>query len=171
MIPIHRTLCSSQVPPQCATNGSWFTENLNSENNTIGENVGFFAFPTVDGGEGVPNTYTTSYGMYICVKMSLMMTQWSMARICDESFRRQIHGTPQLDHTLCNVRRARHKLLHTDPDRCDRGAGAASVWPEYAMPTSVQDVEYQGAQMLALGQMTPEDYGQSIDDAWAQVQE
>ena len=48
--------------------------------------------------------------------------------------------------------------------------GAASVWPEYAMPTSVQDVEYQGAQMVALGQMSPEDYGTSIDDAWAMVQ-
>ena len=49
-------------------------------------------------------------------------------------------------------------------------AGAASVWPEYAMPTSVQDVEYQGAQMVALGQMDPEDYGKSIDDAWSLVQ-
>ena len=48
--------------------------------------------------------------------------------------------------------------------------GAASVWPEYAMPTSVQDVEYQGAQMVALGQMDPEDYGKSIDDAWSLVQ-
>ena len=36
--------------------------------------------------------------------------------------------------------------------------------------TSVQDVEYQGAQMVALGQMSPEDYGTSIDDAWAMVQ-
>ncbi|MBQ7372082.1 MAG: extracellular solute-binding protein, partial [Blautia sp.] len=49
-------------------NGSWFTENLSSEQNTLGEDVGFFAFPTVEGGLGVANTYTTSYGMYLCLK-------------------------------------------------------------------------------------------------------
>lgn len=43
--------------------------------------------------------------------------------------------------------------------------GAASVWPEYAMPTMIQDVEYQNAQLLALGQMTPEAFGQAMDDA------
>ncbi|MBQ7372081.1 MAG: hypothetical protein IJW67_09430 [Blautia sp.] len=45
--------------------------------------------------------------------------------------------------------------------------GAASVWPEYAMPTMIQDVEYQNAQLLALGQMTPEAFGQAMDDAMA----
>ena len=49
-------------------NGSWFTSNLNSEENQIGENVGIFAFPTVSGGKGEANTYTTSYGMYWCFK-------------------------------------------------------------------------------------------------------
>ena len=152
-------------------NGSWFTENLNSENSTIGENVGFFAFPSVDGGQGVPNTYTTSYGMYICVKDESYddaMGAWLgyvMNNFGDKSMELHNWITP---YTMAEE----HETSFFTQILIDATAeqGAASVWPEYAMPTSVQDVEYQGAQMLALGQMTPEDYGQSIDDAWAQVQ-
>ena len=152
-------------------NGSWFTENLNSENSTIGENVGFFAFPSVDGGQGVPNTYTTSYGMYICVKDESYddaMGAWLgyvMNNFGDKSMELHNWITP---YTMAEE----HETSFFTQILIDATAeqGAASVWPEYAMPTSVQDVEYQGAQMLALGQMTPEDYGQSIGDAWAQVQ-
>ena len=153
-------------------NGSWFTESLNSENNTIGQDVGFFAFPTVDGGEGVENTYTTSYGMYICVKDESYddaMGAWLgyvMNHFGDKSMELHNWITPYAMSEEHETSFFTQILIDATEQQ-----GAASVWPEYAMPTSVQDVEYQGAQMVALGQMTPEDYGQSIDDAWAQVQE
>ena len=152
-------------------NGSWFTESLGSDQSTVGENVGFFAFPTVDGGKGTANTYTTSYGMYMCVK--------------DESYDDAMGAwLGYVMNNFGNKGMELHNWItpYATTEDYDMGyftqiladaaanEGAASVWPEYAMPTSVQDVEYQGAQMVALGQMDPEDYGKSIDDAWSLVQ-
>lgn len=152
-------------------NGSWFTENLNSENNTIGQEVGFFAFPAVEGGKGTANTYTTSYGMYLCVKDEACdeaMSAWLgylMNHFGDKSMELHNWITPYAMEEEHEVSYFTQLLVDATKEQ-----SAASVWPEYAMPTSVQDVEYQGAQMVILDQMSPEDYGKSIDDAWAQVQ-
>lgn len=152
-------------------NGSWFTENLNSEGNTLGEDVGFFAFPTVENGKGTADIYTTSYGMYLCVKEEAYdedMGAWLgyvMNHFGDKSMELHNWITPYAVQNEHEVSYFTQLLLDATENQ-----SAASVWPEYAMPTSVQDVEYQGAQMLILDQMTPEDYGKSVDDAWAQVQ-
>lgn len=147
-------------------NGSWFTENLESDSNTLGEDVGFFAFPTVDGGKGVANTYTTSYGMSLCFKDESVddaMSAW-IAYIMENygDVGMELHGwlTP---YTL----KAEHEVGYYTQTLIDatEKEGAAAVWPEYAMPTSIQDVEYANAQLLALGQMTPEDFGKQMDDA------
>ena len=152
-------------------NGSWFTESLSSDQSTIGENVGFFAFPTVENGAGIANTYTTSYGMYMCVKDESYddaMGAWLgyvMSNFGNKAMELHNWITPYATTEDFDMGYFTQILADATADE-----GAASVWPEYAMPTSVQDVEYQGAQMIALGQMDPEDYGKSIDDAWAMVQ-
>lgn len=147
-------------------NGSWFTENLAAETNALGENVGFFAFPTVDGGKGVANTYTTSYGMFLCLKEASCddaMSEWVayiMNHFGDAAM--ELHNW-----VTAYALREDHEVGYYTQLLIDAAetAGAASVWPEYAMPTSVQDVEYANAQLLALGQMTPEDFGKQMDDA------
>lgn len=147
-------------------NGSWFTENLSSEQNTVGEDVGFFAFPAVENGKGVENTYTTSYGMYICLKDETYdeaTGQWIsyiMENFGDKGM--ELHGwlTPYALQEEHEVGFFTQMLIDAEETE-----GAASVWPEYAMPTMIQDVEYQNAQLLVLGQMTPEAFGQAMDDA------
>lgn len=147
-------------------NGSWFTENLESDSNTLGEDVGFFPFPTVEGGKGIANTYTTSYGMFLCFKNESCddaMSAW-IAYIMENygDLGMELHGwlTP---YTL----KSEHEVGYYTQLLIDatQSEGAASVWPEYAMPTSIQDVEYANAQLLALGQMTPEEFGKQMDDA------
>ena len=147
-------------------NGSWFTENLSSDQNTLGEEVGFFAFPTVEGGKGVANTYTTSYGMFICLKDETYddatgaWIAYVMEHFGDKGM--DLHGwiSPY-------VLQEEHEAGFFTQMMIDatENEGAASVWLEYAMPTMIQDVEYQNAQLLALGQMTPEAFGQAMDDA------
>lgn len=149
-------------------NGSWFTEQLSSDQSTIGKDVGFFAFPQIDGGKGVADTYTTSYGMYLCIKNSSYddaMGAWVgylMNHFGDKAM--EIHNwiTPFTMSEKHDTNYFTQILLDATEKE-----GAASVWPEYAMPTSVQDVEYRDAQMVALKQMTPKECGKQIDDAWA----
>lgn len=147
-------------------NGSWFTETLASESSTLGEDVGFFAFPTVEGGKGVANTYTTSYGMYLLFKDEVCddaMSKWiayMMTNYGDKAM--ELHGwlTPF-------ALQSEHEASYYTQMMIDatENQGAASVWPEYALPTSIQDIEYANAQLLALGHMTPEDFGKQMDDA------
>lgn len=164
------SLFTSGMAAMCY-NGSWFTESLSSDQNTLGENVGFFAFPTVKDGKGTANTYTTSYGMYMCVKNDSYddaMGAWLgyiMKNFGNKGM--ELHNWITPYATTEDFDMGYFTKLLSDATESE---GVASVWPEYAMPTSVQDVEYQGAQMVALGQMSPEDYGTSIDDAWAMVQ-
>lgn len=149
-------------------NGSWFTANLNSEENQIGENVGLFAFPTVPGGKGQANTYTTSYGMYWCFKNAsyddaigawiayLLRNYGDVAMEVQGRLTAYTLSTePEVDHFTSVV---------LDAQAVQTGSG---VWPEYAMPTSVQDVEYSNAQMLILNQISPEDFGKAVDAAMA----
>ena len=149
-------------------NGSWFTSNLNSEENQIGENVGIFAFPTVSGGTGEANTYTTSYGMYWCFKnesyddavgawMAYLLQNYGdvAMEVQGRLTAYTLNSEPEVDYFTNVVLEAQ---------KAQTGSG---VWPEYAMPTSVQDVEYSNAQMLILNQITPEAYGQAVDAAMA----
>lgn len=152
-------------------NGSWFTSNLNSDENQIGENVGLFAFPTVDGGKGEANTFTTSYGMYWCFKADAYddaegaWIAYLLQNYGDVAMELQgrltaytLNGEPEVDYFTNVVLEAQEQQT---------GSG---IWPEYAMVTSVQDVEYSNAQMLILNQMTPEAYGQAMDAAMSSVQ-
>lgn len=147
-------------------NGSWFTENLSSTQNTLGEEVGFFAFPTVEGGQGVANTYTTSYGMFICLKDETYdeatgaWIAYVMEHFGDKGM--ELHGwlTPYAMQEEHEIGFFTQMMIDATENE-----GAASVWPEYAMPTMIQDVEYQNAQLLVLGQMTAEAFGQAMDDA------
>ena len=147
-------------------NGSWFTSNLNSEENQIGENVGLFAFPTVDGGKGEANTFTTSYGMYWCFNSGAYDDaegEWMaylLKNYGDVAMELQgrltaytLSSEPEVDYYTNIVLEAQEKQT---------GSG---VWPEYAMVTSVQDAEYSNAQMLILNQITPEAYGEAMDAA------
>lgn len=149
-------------------NGSWFTSNLNSEENQIGENVGIFAFPTVSGGKGEANTYTTSYGMYWCFKNEAYddavgaWIAYMLQNYGDVAMEVQgrltaytLNSEPEVDYFTNVVLEAQE---------AQTGSG---VWPEYAMPTSVQDVEYSNAQMLILNQITPEAFGEAVDAAMA----
>lgn len=147
-------------------NGSWFTSNLNSEENQIGENVGLFSFPTVPGGAGEANTYTTSYGMFWCFKNEIYddaIGSWIaylLQNYGDVAMEIQgritaytLSSEPEVDYFTNVVLEAQE---------AQTGSG---VWPEYAMPTSVQDVEYSNAQLLILNQTTPEAFGQAVDAA------
>ena len=42
-------------------------------------------------------------------------------------------------------------------------AGTACVWPEYKMPSEGMNTSLNNSQMLVLGEMSPEDYGASLD--------
>ncbi|WP_285823898.1 ABC transporter substrate-binding protein [Schaedlerella arabinosiphila] len=152
-------------------NGSWFTSNLNSEENQIDENVGMFAFPTVDGGKGEANTFTTSYGMYWCFNSGAYDDaegEWMaylLKNYGDVAMELQgrltaytLSSEPEVDYYTNVVLEAQEKQT---------GSG---VWPEYAMVTSVQDAEYSNAQMLILNQITPEAYGEAMDAAMSSAQ-
>lgn len=152
-------------------NGSWFTSRLESDENSLGQNVGLFAFPTVEGGKGAANTYTTSYGMFWCFRQDVYDEaegQWI-------AYMLENYG----DVAMEIQGRLTAYTLHTEPEvgyftqliqDCQDNAGGSGLWPEYAMPTSIQDVEYSNAQMLVLGQMEPEEFAETMDAAMKAAQ-
>lgn len=149
-------------------NGSWFTANLESEENTLGEDVGMFAFPTVEGGKGAPNTYTTSYGMFWCFKDEAYddaMGKWIAYMLNNYG---DVAMETQGRLTAYKLNEEHEAGYYTKiVQEAQENAGGAAVWPEYAMPTSIQDIEYANAQLLVLGQIEPEAYGKALDDAMA----
>ena len=151
-------------------NGSWFVQNLNSDANTLGEDVGFFAFPKVEGGKGTGNNYVVSYGV-----------TWAFsAKAWDEAFAGWFeyvfshYGDKAMSSGGAITPYALYEE-HETPyytqmilDAMEQG-GEVAVWPEFYVGGEIQTAIYEQAQNLAIGATTPENAAKAIDESFAAV--
>ena len=146
-------------------NGSWVTSNLTiEEDNQLGENVGFFGFPSVDDAVADQNDYCQNYG-----------TAWVIgSNNYDDALNDWLvyvfsgYGDKSME-TQGMLSGFEMKEEHEMPYYTQRvvdliaEAGEAAVWPEYKMETEAMQTSLDNSQLLILGEMTPEDYGASLD--------
>ncbi len=146
-------------------NGSWVASNLNNEEeNQLGENVGFFGFPPVEGAVAAQNDYCQNYGtawMIGSKNYDETLNDWLayvFAGYGDASLETQgmLSGfNTKEEHEIPYYTQMVSELIE--------GAGEASVWPEYKMSTEAMNTSLNNSQLLVLGEMTPEEYGASLD--------
>ncbi|MDO4648049.1 MAG: extracellular solute-binding protein [Eubacteriales bacterium] len=146
-------------------NGSWFASNMNDEEqNSLGEDIGFFGFPSVEGAVAAQTDYPQNYG-----------TTWMIgSKDYDETLNDWLvyvfsgYGDASME-TQGILSGFETKEEHEAPfytsmvSELISGAGAASVWPEYKMSSQGMDTSLNNGQMLVLGEMTPEDFGAALD--------
>lgn len=146
-------------------NGSWFTSNLNNEEeNSLGEDVGFFGFPQVDGAQAEQTDYVQNYGTSWMIgnkNYDEALNDWLayvFAGYGDTSMETQgmLSGFEMKeDHDMPYYTKLVSDMI--------ADAGTACVWPEYKMSSEGMNTSLNNSQMLVLGEMSPEDYGASLD--------
>ena len=145
--------------------GSWFASNLNNEEeNSLGEDVGFFGFPQVEGAKAEQKDYVQNYGtswMISNKNYDDALNDWLtyvFSGYGDTSMETQgvLSGFEMKeDHDMPYYTKLVSDMISE--------AGTACVWPEYKMPSEGMNTSLNNSQMLVLGEMSPEDYGASLD--------
>jgi len=149
--------------------GSWFTEELNDPSlNKIGENVGFFGFPTVPGGVGKQNDYVQSYGTYYCLssdKYDAAVGDWLKYVLTN-------YGNYTLDTegklTPYPITGDHQIPYYTDMvEQLIKDAGDGGVWPEYCLTQKSNDLLLNDMQLLSIGQIAPDKMAKEVADSVA----
>lgn len=150
-------------------NGSWFTSNLNDTTaNTAGEDgIGFFNIPVVDESVSPADAYSMNCGNILCLSKDKTdeATKWFIKyfveHIGDVAMEKQgsIKG---YTYTAQPADMTGYTKLVLD----EIGkAKSAFTWYEATMGSEVSDAAQKNVQTLISGEMTPQDYMQSIQDA------
>ncbi len=150
-------------------NGSWFTSNLNDTSaNTAGEDgIGFFNIPEVDASVSAIDSYSMNCGNILCLSKAKEdeATKWFIKyfveHIGDEAMSTQGSIKGYTYTAEASDMTAYTQLVLDEIDK----AQSAFTWYEATMSSEVSDAAQNNVQMLLSGEMTPEDYMQSIQDA------
>ncbi|EOS37339.1 hypothetical protein C808_03317 [Lachnospiraceae bacterium M18-1] len=132
----------------------------------LGDEVGFFAFPAVEGGKGTGNNYVVSTGLSWCFNESTWddtVADWFkyvFSNYGDEAMESAGMITAYTLNKEHDIAATTQMIL----DAMDKG-GDLAVWPEYYVDMSVAEVIYEQGQMLVLGSVEPKDAGVAIDEA------
>ncbi len=150
-------------------NGSWFASNLNDTSaNAAGEDgIGFFNIPTVDESVSAIDSYSMNCGNILCLSKAKEdeATKWFIKyfveHIGDEAMTTQGSIKGYTYSAQASEMSAYTKLVLDEIGK----AQSAFTWYEATMNSEVSDAAQSNVQMLLSGEMTPENYMQSIQDA------
>jgi len=150
-------------------NGSWFAENLNDETqNPAGEDgIGFFNVPVFDAAVSDENSYSMNCGNILCFSEKSFdeATGWFVKYFAEYmgDLAIQIQGTVKgytYSETPENVTGYTQLVLDTI-----NGAQSAFTWFEATMGSEVSSTAQNNVQTLLAGEMSAEEYMQSIQEA------
>ena len=150
-------------------NGSWFTSNLNDTTaNAAGEDgIGFFNIPVVDASVSKIDSYSMNCGNILCLSKAKTddATKWFIKyfveHIGDVAMETQGSIKGYTYSTQASDMSGYTKLVLDEIGK----AQSAFTWYEATMGSEVSDAAQSNVQMLFSGEMTPEAYMQSIQDA------
>ena len=150
-------------------NGSWFTQNLTDETqNLAGEDgIGFFNIPVVDEEISSATSYSMNCGYILCLVKGKYddATAWFLKYYCEnmgdlamtelgsvKGYTYTVEAEDMDDYT---------KLVLEEIDKSTEGF----AWWEAKMSSEVSKTAQENVQALLNGEMTGEEYMQSIQDA------
>ncbi|MCR5107781.1 MAG: extracellular solute-binding protein [Lachnospiraceae bacterium] len=150
-------------------NGSWFASNLNDTTaNAAGEDgIGFFNIPVVDPSVSAADAYSMNCGNILCLSQAKTdeATKWFVKYFVE-------HLGDVAMETQGSIKGYTYSAQASDMSGYTQlvldeigKAQSAFTWYEATMGSELSDAAQNNVQMLLSGEMTPEDYMQSIQDA------
>ena len=150
-------------------NGSWYVGQLNSDANAAGpDGIGFFNVPEVSGGQGTVTEYSMNCGTILALSSSkydettdgwlkyFVSNAGDYAMDTQGSFR---------GYTISEMPSDISGYTQLVSDELNKVTGT-SAWFEAAMDSELSQIAQENVQSLMNGDMTPEDYTQSLQDIW-----
>ena len=150
-------------------NGSWYTDMLIADTNPAGEDgIGFFNIPTVEGGVGKADEYSMNCGTIICFnkdKFDDATADWLkyfVSNIGDYAINElgSLKG-----YKIENPPASLNKYSQLVADEMAKVKGT-STWFEADMTAELSKVAQDNVQSLMNGNMTAEEYTQSLQDIY-----
>ncbi len=149
-------------------NGSWFTQQLNAETNPAGaEGIGFFNVPVVDEKISAATEYSMNCGNILCLDKGKYddgtagWLKYFVENIGNEAMS-QYGSVKGYTYTAAGEMSDYTKVVANALASVTK----ATTWFEAAMNSEVNTVAQTNVQTLVNGDMTPEEYMQSIQDAY-----
>lgn len=151
-------------------NGSWFTSSLNDATyNQAGEDgIGFFNVPVVDASISDADSYSMNCGNILALgkdkydEATSWFLKYFVSQIGDEAM--NVQGSVKgYTYTADDSQMSGYTKLVLDKIN---SAKTAFTWYESKMNSETSTVAQENVQTLINGDMTPEDYMQSIQDAY-----
>ena len=150
-------------------NGSWFTSNLNDESaNAAGaDGIGFFNVPVVDPSVSDAGAYSMNCGNILCLSSAKTdeATKWFVKYFVEHigDVAMELQGSIK-GYTYTAQPEDMSGYTKLVLDEIGK-ATSAFTWYEATMGSEISDAAQQNVQTLLSGEMTPEAYMQSIQDA------
>ena len=150
-------------------NGSWYTADLVAPTNPAGEDgIGFFNIPTVEGGPGTLTEYSMNCGTILCLskdKYDEETADWLKYIV-----------TNMGDYAMSEFGALKGYVINEYPETMSRYSilvaeemakvTGTSTWFEAAMSSELSNIAQVNVQSLMNGEMTAEEYAQSMQDVW-----
>lgn len=150
-------------------NGSWYVSQLQADTNPAGEDgIGFFNIPTVEGGVGKAGEYSMNCGTILAFsndKYDEVTEGWLKYFVENVA-----------DYAINNQGTLRGYVIDQYPDdlssyskmvaeEIEKSTGSAT-WFEAAMDSELSQIAQENVQSLMNGDVTPEEYCESLQDIW-----
>lgn len=149
-------------------NGSWFTEALTADTNPAGEDgIGFFNIPVVDESKGTITEYSMNCGNILCLDKAKYdegtanFLKYFVSNIGNEAMS-QFGAVKGYKYDVEGDLSTYSQIVADELAKVTK----ASTWFEASMNSEVSTVAQENVQTLINGDMTAEEYMQSIQDAY-----
>jgi len=149
-------------------NGSWFTEQLNADTNPAGaDGIGFFNIPVVDESISASTEYSMNCGNILCLdkaKYDAGTAGWLkyMVENLGNEAMSQYGAVKGYKYTTEGTLSTYSQIVADQLTKVTK----ATTWFEAAMNSETSTIAQQNVQTLVNGDMTAQEYMQSIQDAY-----
>ena len=146
--------------------GSWLLGNINSDANQVGaDNVGFMPFPAVEGGAGDINQYPSNVGLPATFGSKTYtddVGQW--LKCIATNYGNEALEQGQITGFVADVDVEQNPVTATISDTIATSTDSV-LWFEALFPAKASSVSSTSAALLVTGQMSPEDFMSTVQDA------
>ena len=150
-------------------NGSWYTQDLVADTNPAGEDgIGFFNIPTVEGGPGTLTEYSMNCGTILCLskdKYDAETADWLKYIVTNLGDYAMSEFGALKGYVINEYPESMSKYSILVAEEMGKVTGT-STWFEAAMSSELSNIAQVNVQSLMNGEMTPEEYAQSLQDVW-----
>lgn len=150
-------------------NGSWYVSALSADTNPAGpDGVGFFNIPTVEGGVGTATEYSMNCGTILALSNEKYdsVTEGWLKYFTENAGDWAINNQGTLrGYTIKDVPETLSDYSKMVAEEIEKATGSAT-WFEAAMDSELSQIAQENVQSLMNGDITPEEYAQSLQDIW-----